>query len=142
MTPLASAEAGTRNLPSGNLITYIADHLDPVSAVEEQHYVERRSGVAPEHVDERRPLPRGDRGERVREELVAADVALLPVELARQMRPALLEQRPELRAVGLPPLARRAVDVVERVPDLVHHHVGRRRGPVADHDRPVAVSSR
>src|SRR5215472_1016000 len=62
------------------------------------------------------------------------------MELACQSGQAALIEPAELGAVGLPPTYL-AVDVVERMPDLVTHHVGRRREARTDDDLPVAVGT-
>src|SRR5262249_54135548 len=64
----------------------------------------------------------------------------LLVEVTYQVGQALRVERDELRRVGLPGTGR-AVDVVERVADLMHHHVGGRRRAVAHDDLAVAVRS-
>src|SRR5580700_8009772 len=97
--------------------------------------------VSPLSVHQGRPLPRRDRGKGVREELLASEATGLAVEIAGQMRLALIVKHAELRRVRLP-LTRRTVEIVERVPDLMAHHVwggGRLR---ADHDLALAVGAR
>src|SRR4051794_11943985 len=100
--PGPTAPTGTRRLPSGSLMTYIAAPLYPVFTVEEKHHIERHAGVPAEHVDKCGPLPRRDRREGVREELMAPQSVRLDMKITREMRQALLIQRPELRTVRLP----------------------------------------
>src|SRR5271166_3024053 len=107
--------------------------LDAIAPVEIQHDPERSPRVAAQHVHQRRPLPGRNGGERVREELLAAKAARLTVKIAGEMRLALLVKHAELRRVRLP-FTRRAVEIIERVPDLVAHDVGGRGWLRADHD--------
>src|SRR6516162_7669266 len=134
LPPSTVADSGTKRLPLGSRITYIAcPTLDAVADVEVEHHVQRRPGVAAEHFHQGRPLPGGNRGERVREEFPAAEEPRLPVKRAHHVRQALLVESLELRGVRLP-LIVNAVDVIQRVPDLMAHDVWRRRRPGADYD--------
>ena len=90
---------------------------------------------------ERRPLPGGNRRKSIGKELLAAQAAALPVEVAGQMGLALIVEHPELSRVRLPASGRR-VDVVQGVPDLVAHHVRGGRRPRAHHDLAFAVGPR
>src|SRR6185437_4341041 len=121
-------ESGTSRLPLGSRITYIArlpTPSDAVAHVEIEHHVQRRPGVSAEHIDESGPLPGSDGRERVGEELSAAENPSLPVQVADQMRLAALIQSAEIVRVRLP-VPRIPVDIIQRVPDLVAHHVRRR----------------
>src|SRR6516164_5844261 len=103
LPPSAVADSGTKRLPLGSRITYIAcPTLDAVAHVEVEHHVQCRPGVAAEHFHQGGPLPGGNRGERVREELPAAEESRLPVERAHHVRQALVVKSLELRGVRLP----------------------------------------
>src|ERR1700684_1142533 len=93
---LPMAVSGTRRFPFGSRMTNIPAHLDAVAPVEVEHHVQRRPSVAAEHVHQSRPLARGDRRERIREELLAAKATTLFVEVAGQMRLALIVKHVEL----------------------------------------------
>src|SRR6202020_3380645 len=97
--------------------------------------------VAAQHIDKRRPLRRGNRGERIREELLTPESAALAMKVTCYVWLTLIIDPPELGRVGLP-FSRRAVQIVERVPDLVAHHVRGRRRTGADHDLAIAVGAR
>src|SRR5579875_1685897 len=97
--------------------------LDAIAPVEVEHHGQRHPGVPAQHVNEGRALPRGDRGKGVRKELLAPEPTALPVKTAGEMRLALIVERTELGRVRLP-LSRGGVQVIERVPDLMTHHVG------------------
>src|ERR1700684_2196058 len=108
---LPMAVSGTRRFPFGSRMTNIPAHLDAVAPVEVEHHVQRRPSVAAEHVHQGGPLPRGDRGERVREELLATETAPLLVKVASQVWLALIVKHLKLGRVGLP-LAGRGVNVI------------------------------
>ncbi len=115
--------------------------LDAVAPVEVQHDPQRGPRVAAQHVHQGRPLPRGDRGECVREELLAPEATGLAVEVAGDMGLAVLVEQTEFGRVGLP-FARRAIEIIECVPDLMAHHVRSRRRLGADDDLAFAVRAR
>src|SRR5215472_466254 len=105
------ADSGARRCPLGSLMTNIANHLDPVAHIEVQHDIKCGPCVATEHVDERRPLARGDGRERICEELTPPEWPVLPVEVADQAALAPLVERTEIIRVRLP-LAAGPVEVV------------------------------
>src|SRR5580704_1068059 len=115
--------------------------LDAIAPVEVQHDPERSARVAAQHVHERLPLPGRNRGEGVREELLASEATWLAMEIAGEMELALIVKHAELRRVRLP-FTRRAVEIIERVADLVAHHVRGRGRLRADNDLPLAVGAR
>src|SRR5271156_4211665 len=136
------ALCGTRRFPFGSRMTNIARFtLDAIAPVEIQHDPQRGPRVPAQHVHQGRPLPRRYRGKRVREEFLTSEAAGLAVEIAGQVRLALIVKHAELRRVRLP-FTRRAVEIVERVPDLMAHHVWSRRRLRADHDLALAVGAR
>src|SRR5580693_1571602 len=92
-------ESGTRRLPLGSRITYIARLLTPsdaVAHVEIEHHVQGSTGVAAEHIDEGGPLPGCDGRERVGEEFPAAENPPLPVQIAHHVGQALIIERAEV----------------------------------------------
>src|SRR5580698_8902444 len=96
-SPVWTAVCGTWSFPFGSRITNIAAfHLDAIAPVEVEHHLQRGPRVTAQHVDERRPLRRSDRGERVREELLAAETASLAVEVTCDMWLTLIINEPEL----------------------------------------------
>src|ERR1700722_6746920 len=140
-SPVWTAVAGTCRFPFGSRMTNIATHLDAITPVEVEHHPERDPGVTAQHVDQRWPLRRSDRGERVREELRATETAALTVEVTCDIWLTLIIDEPELSRVRLP-FSWWTVQVVQCVADLVAHYVGRRRGPGAHDDLVVAVRAR
>src|SRR5215472_48373 len=118
-------ESGTSRFPLGSRITYIARQPTPsdaIAQVEIEHHVQRCPGIAAEHIDQRWPLPGSDRSERICEEFPAAQDTSLPVQVAHHMGQALIIKSDERLGVGLP-VPGEPVDVIERVPDLMAHHV-------------------
>src|ERR1700726_522416 len=141
-SPVWTAVCGTCRFPFGSRITNIAAiHLDAITPIEVEHHPQRIPGVTAQHVDERGPLRRRDRGESVREELLAAETASLAVKVTRDKWLTLIINEPELGRVGLP-LSRWTVQVIQRVADLMAHHVRRRRRTGAHHDLAIAVRAR
>src|ERR1700761_5543570 len=101
-SPVWMAVAGTCRFPLGSRMTNIAAHLDAITPVEVQHDPERDPGVTAQHVDQCGPLRRGDRGKRIRKELLAAETAALAVEVTRDIWLTLIIDEPELSRVRLP----------------------------------------
>src|SRR5579875_1423390 len=99
---LPTAVCGTLRFPFGSRMTNISLTLDAITPVEVEHHVQRRPGVPAEHVHQRRPLSGGDRRERVREELLAAEPTALPVKVAGEVRLALIVEHAEFGRVRLP----------------------------------------
>src|ERR1700757_2765155 len=141
-SPVWTAVCGTRRFPFDSRITNIAPiHLDAITPIEVEHHPQCNTGVTAQHVDERGPLRRRDRCECVGEELLAAETASLAVKVTCDIWLTLIINEPELGRVRLP-LSRRAVQVVERVTDLMAHHVWRGRRAGAHHDLAVTVRAR
>src|SRR5882672_5548974 len=110
-SPVWTAVCGTCRFPFGSRMTNIAAHLDAITPVEVEHHPKCDPGVAAQHVDQRRPLRRRDRGERVREELLTTETTTLAVKVTRDIWLTLIIDEPELSRVRLP-FSWRTVQVV------------------------------
>src|ERR1700691_4455838 len=95
-SPVRTAVCGTCRFPFGSRMTNIAAHLDAITPIEVEHHPQRDPGVTAQHVDECGPLRRRDRGECVREELLAAETASLAVKVTRDIWLTLIINEPEL----------------------------------------------
>src|SRR5579871_5459170 len=98
-SPERMAVCGTWRLPFGSRMTNIAAHLDAITPVEVKHHPQCDPGVAAQHVDQRGPLRRCDRGEGVGEKLLPAETATLAVEVTRDIWLTLIIDEPELGRV-------------------------------------------
>src|SRR5580704_18577513 len=91
------ADCGTIRFPFGSRMTNIAITLDAIAPVEIQHDPQCSPCIPAQHVHQGRPLPGRDRGERVREELLAPEATRLTVEITGEMWLALIVEHAKLR---------------------------------------------